>query len=206
MKLLGDLKNEIVNYYDFDEIQREVIIAKLVEIVGVSDKNTLIKEIRTDYAQSNESGISIIYEAVTHHAEAWGDFIIEEYKRAFELAKKDSSKINILGCLDELGFVKNKNSELGRKVVTVLENNISDSNFAIRHRAINFIGDWIEEENKGKYQPTIIKVQEKLKDVNWKVRHIAELVLSDISALPTGFSRPLIDKLRVYFGKPFDLN
>jgi hypothetical protein len=204
MKILNAIKNEIVNFYDFDEDTRNLIIAKLVKVIGSANQEDLIKEIKDDFPQNKHSGIGVIYEAITYHSDTWEDFIISEYKRAFDAASKADNSEEIVGCLDELGFVKNKKYEMARKIVNILESNLTAEKYEIRRGALSLLGAWIEDDNVSKYQTTVLKIQEKLKDDNWKVRYMAELILTDINKLPVSYSRSIFDKLRLYFGNAFD--
>ena len=199
MKLLENVRHEIVNSYRLDVKEEEILMRKLSDIIASSDKATLAREIREDFEQNMDSDIDMLYEAIVEHSDTWSDFIIEEFRRGFESAKSAANPANILETLSVLGFVKEAQAACVKDVVSILENNLTSGNPTIRLAAVVLLGDWVDDTNRSYYPTAVTKIQKRLQDDNWRIRHSAEVTLKDIGALPSGYSRSFWDSIRIYF-------
>ena len=206
MNSLREKKNEIANFYDFeDEAKRDELLEEIRKYTERTSEDELVSEIRENFEQNNSSGIDVIYEVLNEDIKKWSNFFREEYERAFEAAKKSDNAYEILDSLSIIDFVEDEEADpkVVEEIISILESNISHQKDAIRFKAIYFLGDWIWEGNQSKYKYLIQKIVTKLNDKNWRVRYIAKLVLEDLESLPPGFDLSLIDKIRARFLSPY---
>ena len=207
MNSLKEKKEEILNFWEIEEESaREELINKIRLYSELKSEEELIPEIRENFEQINFYGISVIYEALSKNPKKWSNFFKEEYSRAFESAKNSDNAFEILECLQEISFVEEDKMESRDEIITILESYLSHEKDSIRYKSIWYLGDWISDDNKDKYQHVIHKVKSNLEDRNWKVRYAAKLILEDMNMLPKNFTLSFLDKLRVKFLNPFNLN
>ena len=206
MNSLKDRKEEIVNFWDIEaESDREWLIEELRKYFESKSEDELIPEIRENFEQINFSGISIIYEALSKNPDKWSDFFKDEYERAFEKATKSDNPFEILACLEEIGFVENNKLASKDEIIKLLETHLSNVKKAIRFKAIWYLGDWIDDDNRHQYKHIIQKIKKLLQDKNWKVRYGAKLFLEDMDGLPNDYRMSIIDQLKVRYLNPFKM-
>ena len=206
MKSLKEKKDEIVNFWDIEkESSKEKLIEEIREYSETKSENELVQEIRANFKQINFSGIGVIYEALSKNPKKWSNFYKEEYVRAFESAKKADNAFEILESLQEICFAEESNLETRDEIIEFLETQLSHQKDAIRYKAIWYLGDWILEDNKSKYNHVIKKIINNLQDKNWKIRYAAKLILEDINMIPKDYKLSFIDRIRIEFSDPFTI-
>lgn len=206
MNSIKDKKEEIVNFWEIeDESERERLIEEVRKYSETKNENELKLEIRENFKQVNLSGIGVIYEALSKNPQKWSNFFKEEYERAFESAIKSDNAFEILECLQEISFVEESKLESRDEIIEILERHLSHEKDSIRYKAIWYLGDWISNDNRSKYNHIIKNITYKLKDKNWKIRYATKLILEDMNKLPTDFKLGFMDKLKVKFLNPFKM-
>jgi hypothetical protein len=204
---LLDSDKEQDHYIFLSEEEQKVILDEIL-IFANNNKSTLIqychKIIPTQFCN-----LELIYEALAKDPVNWGEFICEEFKRIFSSASKSNDPFDYTYCLDVALFFEETNNPLGDKIINILLKELDNPIDALRHRAVWFLSDWIDEEDITKYKFAIDKMLTRLKDSNWKVRYITYFVLKE--KLPASDNRLKInswDKLRgkylmSFFSSPF---
>lgn len=207
MNNLKEKKEEIVNFFEIEkESESEKLIEEIRKYSEVKSEYELVPEIRENFKQLQFSGIGVIYEALSKNPKKWSNFFKEEYVRAFESAKESENAFEILESLEEICFAEETKLESRDEIIEVLESYLSHNKDSIRYKAIWYLGDWISDDNKSKYNHVIRKITNNLKDNNWKVRYITKSTLGDMESLPKDFKLSFMDKLRAKFSNPFKMN
>ncbi len=201
---LADFESDILNFFDFhDEAVEEKIlkdIAKYAESVGTVN---FAKEVNATFANHGESGIGVIYEALSKKPEIWGDFYVNQYKLTFKEAENTEDAFAVLDSLEEVCFAED--TGFGKEIIKVLEPYLNHAKPALRYKAVWYMADWIDEDNKHKYPQIIRKIKEKLQDDNWKIRVMTVDTLRDLEELPDDFSLTFFDKMRAKFGSIYEI-
>ena len=203
MKYLSHVSDDLLNFFNLEEYQRDELIDTVKKITDEGEKEILIEEIRNDFPQINFSGLGTIYEALADNPKKWGDFYVAEFKRAYLSAETAENPFIILNCLEELTLIENKNKPFGHEIIEFLTTYLHHSKAVFRYKAVYHLGDWLEDGNEIRFRELIYEIQKKLEDENWKVRHIAELALMDLDAVPKKYTPTLFDKMQRKFSNPF---
>lgn len=204
MNSLKDRKDEIVNFYDFEnESDKTELIEDILKYSEMKSENEFVAEIRENFKQIPFSGIGVIYEALSKNPLKWSNFLKEEYERAFELAKKSENAFEILDSLEEISIGDEDNVECRDEIIGLLASHLSNKNDSIRYMAIWFLGDWIPINDQDKYSNVVDEIITKLYDDNWKIRNCANIVLQGFNKLPKNYKISLWDKLKIRFGNPY---
>lgn len=203
MKYLAHVADDLSNFFDLEELQRDELIDTVKKITDDAEKKKLISEIRDDFPQINFSGLGSIYEVLAMNPEKWGEFYVAEFKRAYLTAEDAENPFVILDCLEELTLIENKNKPFGHKIIEFLTTYLHHPKDVFRFKSIYHLGDWLEDGNEIKFRELIYEIQKKLEDKNWKVRYVAELALLDLDAVPKIYTPSLFDKMQRKFSNPF---
>lgn len=117
---LADFESDILNFFDFhDEVVEEKLlkdIAGYAESVGPAN---FAKEVNALFANHEESGIGVIYEALSKKPEIWGDFYVNQYKVTFKEAENSDNAFEILDSLEEVCFAEDVG--FGKEIIKILE-------------------------------------------------------------------------------------
>lgn len=161
--------------------------------LSIEEQDLLLGEI-LEFANQNESALlnyckkieparfcnlEVIYIALAKDTDKWGDFIANEYTRIFNAAPNSENPFEYLSCLDVGSYFDDNNKPFVDKIIRLLAKELEHPNDAIRHRALWFVSDWIDESNSKKYKSTIDKMADRIHDNNWKIRYIADLIFKD---------------------------
>jgi hypothetical protein len=206
MENLSEIKEDIVNFWSFeDDSRRDAILEKIRQYTESKDESELVPEIRNTFEQTNFSGISVIYDALSKNPRKWGQFFMEEYERAFAAAESSDKPFDILNCLEEIGLAETGQCENVADIVRLLSGYLRSPNDALRHKSVWFLGDWVTRENSRYYSRIVAEITDRLQDSNWKVRYIAKLVLEDMHQLPNGYAMSFLDTIRGKYLNPFKM-
>lgn len=204
MNSLLTIKEDLINFWGLEEeAEREAILDKVKKYANSTSKESLFKEIRTNFEQKEFSGLGVIYEALTENETKWGDFFKEEYQRAFKAAETAPNAAEILDTLEEISFVGDTDGSLSKELISLLTDYLDHPKDVLRYKSIYLMGDWILKENAWKYPNVTGKMTERLKDSNWRIRHIAQSELEALGSLPKGYSPSFMDKMRAKFLSPY---
>ena len=206
MSFLIENKESIISFWNLKtDTEKENLIREIREYSESTNKEDFIKEVRENFPQTNTSGISVIYEALTYRPEKWGDFFYDEYIRCFSTAEQSSSPYQILNCLEEISMIGSKDFPQVDQLIDYLTKHLTTTIDVVRYFAIWFLGDWLwaNKENLEKYESALTQVTDRLNDPHWKVRFVADSVLSDLGKLPKDYSKSFADKLRAKFQSPY---
>ena len=199
MKSIADLKKEIIEYWNEDELFRNNVDKNILNYASSTPEEIVIKEIRDNYIQDIDSGMDVIYFALSSKPDKWIRFFAEEYERAFLASETSNNPYEYLEVLESIGWKENKKHEFINKIIETLAKYLNHSNDAIRFKAIWLLGDWLVEGNENKYPNIIRELRNKLQDDNWRIRWVAQETLKDIKQLPKDYKMGLLDRFRVKF-------
>jgi hypothetical protein len=206
---LLDLDKEQDYFMSLSSEQEETY---LTEILAFANKN---RSAIIDYCMKIEPtmfcSLEVVYEALSKDSDNWGEFIYEEFKRIFSGAKKSIDPFQYTRCLDIGLCFEEKNKPFVDKIINLLAVELDSPVDALRHRALMFLSDWIDDEDSSKYRSVMDKMLTKLRDSNWKIRYYTYYLLKDRSLL---LGRPLtlniLDKFRgkylFMFSSPFEMS
>lgn len=207
MNNLVDIKQDILNFWDLEEeAERNSLIEKVQIYADRQDADAFAKEVRDHFAQSEDSGIGVIYEALSERPEKWGRFFKEEYERAFKTAERSDHPFEILECLEEIYFVEEGDARYEDEIIKLLSTYLSNRNDVLRYKAVWLLDNLITEDNLHKYDHLISQLQQKLNDPNWKIRYIAKLGLESLDKLPPGYKMNFMDKVKAKFSSPYSIS
>jgi hypothetical protein len=206
MNNLSHVADKLIHFFDLEGQESELLLQEVEEIIASTEKEEIINDIRNNFPQISFSGIGQIYEVLAKNPERWGDFYVEEIKRAYLHAERSDAPFPILDCLEELSLIKNKNQPFGHQVIEFLAPYLNHEKPVFRFKALYHLGDWMEDGNQEKFNFLIYEIQKKLKDDNWQVRYVAELVLKDLNAVPNNYTPSLFDKMQRKFTNPFSFS
>jgi hypothetical protein len=206
MNSLSERKEQIVGFWEIeDDDERDQLVAEISEYANTKDPGEFSKEVRSHFEQVNYSGISVIYEALTADPDKWAPFFREEYRRAFKTAETAENGWDILECLEEIGGVETYPEKESDEMVSFLSHYLSSNNDVLRYKAIWLLGDWIGPENVSRHAQVVAMLEEKLKDPNWKIRHITKGFLEELGNLPPDHQTGFMDKIRAKISSPYKL-
>lgn len=163
---------------------------------------------RTEPAQF--CNLDLVYEALAEDAANWGEFIYEEFRRIIEAAKKVDDPFTYTECLDIGLYFEDKSAPYVQKIIDLLVKELDSPLDALRHRAVWFLSDWIEDQSDLRHAEVVKKMAERIHDKNWKIRYLTHLVLKD-KPLPSGNTLKLSfwdtfrGKFSILFSSPFDI-
>ena len=76
MNHIREIKEDAINFFGFgSDDERHAIIRKIVDYAESSETNHFIDELRSTFELSSESGIGVVYEALTKNPGRWCDFL-----------------------------------------------------------------------------------------------------------------------------------
>lgn len=205
MHTLTDLKLKMDDFWELEEAQQDELLADIRKYADARGPDEFIKEVRSNFEQKALSSISIIYDALSVEPEKWRTFFKEEYERAFKSAENAENAFEILDCLEEIGFSYKYLERDFDEIISLLSKYLSSDNKVLRHKAVSYLGDWIDEKNASRYRRVIALLEERLKDKNWKIRFITKDILQEIKHLPAEYTRSVWDTLRARFGNPYKI-
>lgn len=172
--------------------------------------NSLAKEYPKDlskYCNSisdfKESNLSSIYFALSEDSDTWGDFLANEFIRLFEKAKGSSDE-KLYHILSEI--ICEYKASYSSKVANYLYNELNNTTDKVRLKALCYIDYWMDLENIQKSDPIIQKIIKMLKDSHWKVRWMANNILTEFNIFPKEeIVISFTDKLRGKYGNPYEI-
>lgn len=206
MKNLSEIKDQIVDFWDLKEdSERDNLVKQIRQYSNSVDEHVFIEEVRNTFEQKVFSGIGVIYEALSQKPEKWGLFFKEEYQRAFEKAGKSNEPVDILDCLEEIGYVEERGWSGLDEIINILHSYISNPNDVLRFKSIEHLHEWLTEENIADYPHIVSGLKDKLKDQNWKIRFAAKDVLEDLNRLPKGYKMSFADKMKAKIISPYSI-
>jgi len=194
-------------------------IMNIEELLSLSE-NELDKEIKKisalaeEYPQDlskycnnildfKESNVSSIYFALSEKSDSWGDFLANEFIRLFEKAKLNNDE-KIYDILDEI--ICDYKSSYSPKVAGYLYNQFNNPTDKIRLKALWYIDSWMDLENIQKSDYAVKKIVKMLKDDNWKVRWMANDILTTFKIFQKKeIEISFIDKIKAKFGNPYEI-
>ena len=88
-----DLSEDVGIYYELSSEEQDEYHKEILEFAN-NNKTSLINYLN-DINPNKFTSINIIYIALADDPEKWGDFLFEEFKRIFKLAKTKKSHLNI---------------------------------------------------------------------------------------------------------------
>lgn len=203
-----DLDKEQTKYLDLTIEEQDVLLEEIL-IYANNNKSEII-----NYCHKIEPtqfcNLEVIYEALARDPDNWGEFIYEEYKRILNNAKKSSDPFHYTSCLDVGLYFETKNKPFADKIIKLLTKELDNPIDAIRHRALWFLSDWIDDEFSAKYRLSIDKMAERINDSNWKIRYITNLVFKGRSfATNYQLNLSIWDKIKgkysIIFSNPFEI-
>lgn len=200
--------NQLDNLLELDPKEYEFF---LIDILNFANNNkTLFINFCRKIEPTQHCILEVIYEAIVNEPDLWGDFLYEEFKRIFNGAKSVSNPFHYTSCLDIGPFLYKRSSHLEEKIVTLLSKELDSPIDALRHRALWFLADWIDDEYHAKYKQTIDKMAERIHDNNWKIRFITLLVFKERAfaknyRLKLSFWDTFKGKNSLFFSSPYDI-
>jgi exonuclease III len=205
MNNLSEIKEDIINFWEINENEKEDLLDKIRKYAAQKNENEFSAEVRATFEQKRYSGISVIYEALTADPEKWGLFIKQEYERAFKTLETSNNAFEVIDTLEEMCFVDLNKFQYSNEIIRLLSGYLSSEKDVLRYKAVWYMGDWIIKKNTHKYGDVINKIIDKLNDKNWKIRYISKLILEDMDQLPSDYKMSFMDKVRNYFFSPFNI-
>ncbi len=199
MQGLSKWKKEIQEFWELETSDRDKLIGEIAAYASTSDPIHLAREVRANYAQEVDSGISVLYEALTHQPIKWTPFFVQEFERAFRAAETASDPKKILSALDEIAMADENYTALSDALILVIANYASSRIFEIRYKVVWFLGDYLRSEITNRQSDGIAVLRVMLHDENWKIRVLAAQTLKGIDQLPKKFSLSILDRLRHRF-------
>lgn len=199
MKSIAGLKKEIVEYWNKNELFRNNVDKNILNYASSTPEEIVIKEIRDNFKQDKDSGLDVIYFALSSKPDKWIRFFAEEYERAFLASETSNNPYEYLEILESIGWKENKKHEYINKIIELLAKYLNHSQDAIRFKATWLLGDWLVEGNEVKYANVLSELRNKLQDKNWRIRWIAHETLNDINQLPKDYKMRLLDRFRVKY-------
>jgi len=201
---LTEIKEEIVNFYDYNDNQKEEILKKVLKIASENNKDEFITELRNLFPQYGFSGIGVIYEALTKEPEKWDAFFVEEYERTFKDAEDFKDPGKSLDTLAEIGLMESVKYDFAHDIIRVLSNYISHENAEIQFFAISYLGDWLVDDNAKQHLPLIKALQTiQLENIKYRIRYITYESLWLCNQLSSKNKLSFIDKIRAKLFKLF---
>jgi hypothetical protein len=154
--------------------------------------------------------LEIIYEALAKDPDNWGEFIFTEYKRIFSEAKNSNNPFIYTSCLDIGLYFEEKNYPFVDKIINLLSLELESQSDALRHRALWFLSDWIEDEYSSKYTKVIDKMAKLINDKNWKIRYSTFFLFkgrtfAENYQINLSLKDRITEKLSVFFSNPFEI-
>ncbi len=204
LMLIEDIKQKIVNFYDFSESEEENILKEIRDL-ALKDKPQFIEDVRNHYPQFDMSGIEVIYEALSDDPEKWGDFFAEEFKRAFADAKNSFQAKEILRVLEDISLMEKVNYPFAGDIIKVLAENIHSNIETIQYFALYYLADWLDDGNGAK-QFALLKTLNDfvLTHPKRKVRLLAHYALRMSGNIPNTLKLRLKDKIISKFNNPLN--
>lgn len=196
-------KNQDQSFYDLDSYEQDAILAK-IRAYANANKSRFTEELRALDLTDELSPLPLIYEAIASDPDNWSDFFCDEIKRVLDFSLTIDKPAAALGNLQELVFnLDTTDAPHIRKMMATLDPYLASAKAMVRREAIFLISGILDSENAIQYQSLVSGILERLKDPDWRVRHLAYLALKDAGALPHGFKPSLLDQLRRQFLNPF---
>lgn len=165
MSKLLRLKSRMLDFYDLDSEKAEkALLAEILAYSKTVKPADFTTEVQQYFEPHPDSGVGVIYEALSAQPAKWGDFYVAEYRRAFEEAETSLEPFEVLESLEEICMAED--TGFGEELIRVAEPYLNHQTAAIRLKAIWMIFDWLTIEDKRKYPQVIRKVKERLQDDN----------------------------------------
>lgn len=205
MQTLPELKLKMDDFWSLEDAEQNELLAAIRKYADACGSDEFIKEVRSSFEQHSLSSITVIYHALSVEPEKWRTFFKGEYERAFKSAEHAENAVEILDCLEEIGFSYKYLESDFDEIISLLSKYLSSDNPVLRHKAVWYLGSWIDEKNAGRYRRVIALLEERLKDKNWKIRFITKDTLEDIKQVRGEYSRSGWDTLRARFGNPYKI-
>ena len=199
-----DLSEDIGIYYELSSEEQNEYHKEILEFAN-NNKLNLINYL-SDIHPNKFLNINIIYIALAEAPEKWGDFLFEEFKRVFKIAKSQKKPFEYIECLDFPFNFENRNFQFIDNIIRYLETELNDPNDAVRYQSLYLLDVWIEDEEFVKYRSIIEHMAKKQNDKNWKIRNLTYIIFTGRPLLPNlEFKQSFFDKIRVN-GYLFDSN
>lgn len=196
-------KNQDQSFYDLDEYEQDAILAQ-IRTYANENKSRFTKEVRALDLTDELSPLPLIYEAIASDPDNWSDFFCDEIKRVLDFSLTIDKPAATLDNLQELIFnLDTTDAPHIRKMMVTLGPYLASAKAIVRREAIFLISGILNSENAKDYPSLVSGIVERLKDPDWRVRHLAYLALKDAGALPDGYKPFLLDQLRRQFFNPF---
>ncbi len=144
--------------------------------------------------------LELIYETLSEATEEWGDFLVDEHERYFDLAELNEEYLEDLSNLIDIDLT---GSELhAGKIIELLTGKINHPHEEIRYNSLWLIDDYLNVDNIRKYAKTLELILTKLEDEKREVRLEAERVLNNLNRLPQNYKPKFKDlfyrKLKIW--------
>lgn len=203
---IQDLKEQIINFYDIETEEKKMdLINSIIDISNKSDRVEFVKEIRETFPQRQLSGIGVIYEALGHHPEEWGEFFYEEIQRAFEAAENSNEAYKILDSLEALCMMDRSRMKQKSQIVSFLSQYLNHPIEVLRYKSIWYLVDWIEKDSDEANSYIIEKVKTLLRSDTWRIQLVAKEFLERLGYMPSDYKMSLSDRLKAKFLRRFSM-
>lgn len=191
-----DLSEDPSDFYVLDDENQQL---QINEILDFANNNfATLKDYCNNVKPSQFINLNIIYIALATQPEKWGDFLFDEFKRMFELAKTKKETFKYLECLDFPFNFENRHYQFIDNIIRFLGTQLDSPIDAVRYEALFFLDIWIEEEEFFTYKNIIEQMAKKQNDKNWKIRNLTFGIFTGRPLLPNvEFKLNFMDKLRV---------
>lgn len=187
---------ELDFYYDLTDDEQENYHKEILNFAN-ENRSTMI-----DYIHKIKivrfSPLDPIYSALATDPENWGDFLFEEHKRVFKIAKNSKKTHDVLESLEFYFNYENQNFQFKDNIIQYLASELEHPNDAVRYQSLSLLDEWIDDVDFPKYRHIIELMAKRKDDKNWKVRNLTFIIFTGRPLLPNvEFKQSFLDKLRV---------
>lgn len=188
------------DYLELEEKKSEKVIKETQELFE-SNKNELIDFCK--YSTYDVIGkLEFLYYALSDDFLKWENFLVEEFIRIFELAKKDNSINELLPILENIMPDENE-TITSSKIRGYLIKELDNKEINFRLKALQLLNCWIDEEQIKKEPNIVNRITLSLQDADWRMRWNAHTVLkgNDVNVPEMNF----MDKLKGKILNPYEI-
>ncbi len=191
-------ENHDQSFYDLEISEQDSILAQ-IRAYGIANKTKFLRELREIDPLEELSPISLIYEAVAMDPDNWADFYPEEIKRVLDFSLTKDKPADALNYLHELVYnLDTADAPHIRAIMKILAQYLETPDAGVRKEVVFLINGILDADNSNHYQNVVSKLIGLLNDPDWRVRSKAFFVLKAAEALPEGYKRSFLDRLRKF--------
>lgn len=187
---------ELDYFYSLSVDEQEEYLKEILDFAN-ENRSTMIDYIHK-IKIARFSHLEAIYSALAIDPQNWGDFLFEEHKRVFKIAKTSKKTHDVLESLEFYFNYENQNFQFKDNIIQYLASELEHPNDAIRFQSLYLLDEWIDDVDFPKYRHVIERMAKRKDDENWKVRNLTYTIFTGRPLLPNiEFKQSLLDKLRV---------